>query len=104
MATITTSQSVILTARPVDAQGNPVEEGLQSITAESSNPEFFTVASTGNPGEFTVVAVAQGTGTVSVSYQQNADSEVITRTAEVIVTGEPATDLILEFGEPFPTV
>lgn len=103
MPTLSKSQTIVFTVQPVDRFQNNVDEGLDSITAVSSNPEFFTVTPGESAGAFLLKGVAPGSGTITVSYKQNAESETITKTADVTVTGEAAVDLVINFGEPFDT-
>lgn len=102
MVTLSSSQSVVLNVQPVDRFQNNVSEGLSSITAIPSNPEFFTVTP-GDPGVFVVKGISAGSGTIVISYQQRPELAPITKTVEIVVTGEPAVDLVVSFGEPFDT-
>jgi len=103
--TLTDTQSVIVTANPVDAEGAPgvLLAGAGDTPPSSSDPAVATVSEDpANHLSLKVVAVAPGT-TIVTGRGASPSGAVFSDPFQVTVTGGPAVGFNYTFGTPFTT-
>jgi len=101
--TLNTTQFVIGTLQPVDANGAAATYQKGSIRFASSDLSVFTVTQD-STNELAATLTAVAVGSATLSYQgTNLAGQILTGTADVTVVPVPlndATQLLITFSEP----